>query len=302
VKSPMSAQPIGLLHRIRAAFNLLSATRAGEFSNPANDIRWHKALLDVAEAHFQGLPSTMPLRILDLGCGQLAPQTALFHADGHNVVGVDMEVPTYRMTPILLMKVLRINGLERALKSLVRHIFFDAKYFSKMQQLYGHPIALKELDIRVTDGKVLPFADHSFDFVISSCVFEHIADVPGVAKELARVIKPSGLIYLAIHLFPCLSGGHNLEWHITNDEQRTRQVPPWDHLRQVLFPPNTYLNRLKMEDYHRIFASTFTIVKEEVTIGGAWALTDALEQELRSKGYTREDLLSEMAFFTLTLP
>jgi hypothetical protein len=57
-----------------------------------------------------------------------------------------------------------------------------------------------------------------------------------------------------------------------------------------------------MEDYHRIFASTFTIVKEEVTIGGAWALTDALEQELRSKGYTREDLLSEMAFFTLTLP
>jgi ubiquinone/menaquinone biosynthesis C-methylase UbiE len=149
---------------------------------------------------------------------------------------------------------------------------------------------------------VLPFDDHSFDFVVSTCVFEHVADVPGVVRELARVIKPSGLIYLTFHLFPSLSGGHNLEWHIADDEQRTRQVPPWDHLRQCLFPPNTFLNRLKLEDYRRIFASTCTIVKEEATTRGAWALTDALEQELLSKGYAREDLLCEMASFTLALP
>ena len=302
VKSSMSAQPIGLLHRIRSAFNILFAIRGGEFCNPILDISFHKRLLEVAETHFSQSPFAGPLRVLDYGCGQTAPQTALFHADGHNVVGVDMEVPTYRMNPMRLAKVLRTNGFERAAKSFVRHLVFDAKYFSEMQQLYGRPIALDDLDVKVTDGKVLPFGDHSFDFVVSSCVFEHVADVPYVAMELARGIKPSGVIYLAIHLFPCLSGGHNLEWHVSDDEQRTRQVPPWDHLRQRLYPPNTFLNGLALRDYRRIFASTFTIVREEVTTGGAWALTDELEQELLSKGYSREDLLSELAFFTLTLP
>jgi len=302
VKSSMSAQPIGLLHRLRSALNILSAIRSGEFGNPVNDISFHRRLLEVAEGHFLQLPSTKPLRVLDFGCGQIASQTALFHADGHDVVGVDMEVPTFRMNPIRLIKVLRINGLERAIKSFVRHILFDARYFSKLQQLYCCPILLDDLDVQVIDGKTLPFDDRSFDFVVSSCVFEHVADVPSVVRELARVIKPSGVIYLAFHLFPSLSGGHNIEWHIADDEQRTRQVPPWDHLRQGLFPPNTFLNRLKLKDYRRIFASTFTIVKEEVTTAGAWALTDALEQQLLLAGYTREDLLSEMAFFTLTLP
>jgi SAM-dependent methyltransferase len=298
----MSAQPIGLLHRLRSAFNILFAIRAGEGCNPVNDISFHKRLLEVAETHFHDCLPLSTLRVLDFGCGQIAPQTALFHADGHNVVGVDMEVSTYKMNPVTFVRVLRTNGLERALKSLVRHVLFDAKYFRKMQQLYGCPIALDDLDVQVTDGKLLPFDDHEFDFVVSSCVFEHVADVPSVMRELARVIKPSGLIYLAFHLFPSLSGGHNLEWHIADDEQRTRQVPPWDHLRQCLFPPNTFLNRLKLEDYRRAFAQTFTIVREEVTTAGAWALSLQLEQELLSKGYTREDLLSELAFFTLTLP
>jgi SAM-dependent methyltransferase len=213
-----------------------------------------------------------------------------------------MEVSTYRMNPSKLIQILRTNGLERALKSLVRHVLFDTEYFRRMQRLYGRPIALDDLDVRVTDGKLLPFDDHEFDFVVSSCVFEHVADVAGVVKELARVIKPSGVIYLAFHLFPSLSGGHNLEWHIADDQQRLRRVPPWDHLREGLFPPNTFLNGLRLEDYRKAFAQTFTIVREEVTTAGAWALSSQLEQELRSKGYTREDLLSELAFFTLTLP
>ena len=60
MKSSMSAQPIGLLHRLRSAFNILSAIRAGEFSNPANDISLHMRLLKVAEDHFPGMSSSTP--------------------------------------------------------------------------------------------------------------------------------------------------------------------------------------------------------------------------------------------------
>jgi SAM-dependent methyltransferase len=46
----------------------------------------------------------------------------------------------------------------------------------------------------VDAGHMLPFADESFDLVVSRFVFEHI-DVPGeVATELLRILKPGGVI------------------------------------------------------------------------------------------------------------
>lgn len=43
-------------------------------------------------------------------------------------------------------------------------------------------------------GAPLPFADSSFDIVISDHVFEHVDDPGLVASELSRVLKPGGWI------------------------------------------------------------------------------------------------------------
>jgi SAM-dependent methyltransferase len=50
-----------------------------------------------------------------------------------------------------------------------------------------------------TDPYHIPFEDNSFDFCISSQVFEHVFDYREVFSELARVLKPGAL---SLHLFP----------------------------------------------------------------------------------------------------
>jgi SAM-dependent methyltransferase len=45
-------------------------------------------------------------------------------------------------------------------------------------------------------GEQMPFADHSFDFVFSNEVIEHVADDRLYAAEMVRVTKPGGRILL----------------------------------------------------------------------------------------------------------
>lgn len=46
-------------------------------------------------------------------------------------------------------------------------------------------------------GTALPFADASFDAVVSNHVIEHLDDATVHLRELARVLRPGGLVYLA---------------------------------------------------------------------------------------------------------
>ena len=48
------------------------------------------------------------------------------------------------------------------------------------------------------DWKRLPFEDGWFDAVVASSVFEYLGDVPAVAAELARVLRPAGTLLLTV--------------------------------------------------------------------------------------------------------
>ena len=48
------------------------------------------------------------------------------------------------------------------------------------------------------DWEVLPFADRRFDGIVASSVFEYLVDVPRVAAELARVLRPEGVLLLSV--------------------------------------------------------------------------------------------------------
>lgn len=62
-------------------------------------------------------------------------------------------------------------------------------------------------------GESLPFADGTFDGVISVAVLEHVRDPFRCADEIARVLKPGGRLYCAV---PFLQPYHGYPHHYFN--------------------------------------------------------------------------------------
>ena len=62
-------------------------------------------------------------------------------------------------------------------------------------------------------SEYLPFADSTFDLVISVAVLEHVRDPFAAARELQRVLKPGGRIYAAV---PFLQPYHAYPDHFYN--------------------------------------------------------------------------------------
>ena len=52
------------------------------------------------------------------------------------------------------------------------------------------------IQIELADLYHLPYGDQSFDFVIARFVYQHLSDPAMATKEINRVVKPGGFIYL----------------------------------------------------------------------------------------------------------
>jgi len=76
----------------------------------------------------------------------------------------------------------------------------------------GHRIAaergLGNLAFARADGQALPFPDAAFDMVLSHAVIEHVADAALYLRELARVLKPGGTMYLSTAPYLSFAGAH----------------------------------------------------------------------------------------------
>lgn len=57
--------------------------------------------------------------------------------------------------------------------------------------------AYDQVDV-VTDGRALPFADGTFDAILSEAVLEHVRDPDEYMRELVRVLKPGGRVRLDV--------------------------------------------------------------------------------------------------------
>lgn len=54
------------------------------------------------------------------------------------------------------------------------------------------------VDVVLRPGAAWPFADHSFDSILCTQVMEHVADLDFVMNELARVLRPGGLLIVSV--------------------------------------------------------------------------------------------------------
>ena len=129
------------------------------------------------------------MRGLDLGCGAGRHLHQMYyHAVGH-MVGVDL-------------------GFDDVVRT--REGF---KYGPDMD-----PDSKRAYSLSVANALYLPFPDASFDRIICSEVLEHIPDYHGALKEIARVLKPGGILGVSVpRAFP--------EWVNWKLERRYHDTP-----------------------------------------------------------------------------
>lgn len=211
-----------------------------------------------------------PLTILDVGSGKLRPQYTILRRQGHRVIGVDLA-----------------NSQPLSLES-VAYVFARFLYNLRCQEK-GEPRFRDEL--LAADVGHLPLPDGCIDLVTSVAAFEHFLDVPQVVKELYRVTKPGAALWIAIHPFPSLSGGHNVSCRLGIIDTMPKGFEPWDHLRKRKHPFTVPLNEWRHGQYVEEFKKFFEIVS--VTYDGPEGehlFTPEIESELAS--FERRELLS----------
>lgn len=246
------------------------------------------------------------LRVLDVGCGKSYWLSLLLAADGAQAIGVDTEAVESGRGFAKYRHILQANGVERTLRTAAWDMLFARGYYRELEHSVGCRLPHEKVELHVYDGSHLPLPDASIDLAVSHEVFEHIADVPAVLREIARVLKPGGRIYIYIHSFTSLSGGHHIAWKHP-DTHPSRVVAPWDHLRERKHADiPSWLNGLREHEYKNMFGQWFEIdewraMEEEgrdlLTSDIRRELSQFSERELLTKGFVvRGRVRSSQAF------
>jgi SAM-dependent methyltransferase len=65
------------------------------------------------------------------------------------------------------------------------------------EYLLRHPWVQQRVRLARLDGTAMPFPDATFDVVVCNHVIEHVPDWETLARELHRMVRPKGVLYLA---------------------------------------------------------------------------------------------------------
>jgi SAM-dependent methyltransferase len=92
-----------------------------------------------------------------------------------------------------------VHGIEPVEK----HVYLSEQYAKARNVTNCH--------FKVCDQNIIPFADESFDAVVSHDVLEHVADPRITLQEIHRVLKPKGKLFM---VFPPYHGlrSHHLDY------------------------------------------------------------------------------------------
>jgi len=294
-KKAMAGQKIPIVQKCLNAWQLYKEHRGSAWGGAQTYVQRFEALEKLLQEHTG--KSVNESRVLEVGCGQRAVMPLVFAAKGAEAHGVDVEVPTFKLNPMIFMKVLRRNGLDRAVKSLARHVLFDRAFFKELEKVFElRSLPFSNVNIKVMDAAALDYPDDFFDLVFSFAAFEHVADVEKAVVQVNRILKPDGVALIAIHLFASLSGGHHMEWQ-RPDVSPSKVVPPWDHLRENKYPANTYLNKLRIKNYEDIFERRMIPVRTSFSREGL-GLTHLIPDSLLET-YTVKELTTNGVQFIL---
>jgi SAM-dependent methyltransferase len=192
------------------------------------------------------------LAVADIGCGDGIIDLGLFElAKPRRLVGFDLE-PT------------------------------DTTALLRDSRRAGHAYdALPDgLTFRTNHGTTLPADDASFDALVSWSTFEHVAEPVGLLREMRRVLKPGGFLFLQIwplywsqhgsHLWPWYPEGYAQLDH--DDAEIARRVRDAEAGREAdvefILDEFRHLNRITADGLQRaMLAADLHITKFELLTG-----------------------------------
>ncbi len=117
-------------------------------------------------------------RVLDIGCGLGGFERYYLERGAREVVAIDLSRP-------------RMIGAQD----------FVRNSMERPSMLFAE-----------VDARQMAFADNSFDVIVSSNTIEHIFGVEAALREMARVVKPDGLICLSFPPYNSPWGAHLGNW------------------------------------------------------------------------------------------
>jgi SAM-dependent methyltransferase len=247
-----SSLKLGLRRRAREArhlyrFHRSRATNTGDVVAAARSVE--QLLRELAGQNIRDL------RVLDIGCGQMATQAQYF-AQFNDVVGIDSEVVLRRFHASDYVEMWRVSGRMRVAKTLARKAAgIDHQMRIGLARTLDIPASrLRHPQILRMDAAAMEFPDASFDVVYSICVFEHLEEPEAVAQEVARVLRPGGVAYLHAHLYTADTGAHDPRLWLSD----RGNLPYWAHLRPAYaeqVETNSYLNQWRLDRWRALFAA-----------------------------------------------
>jgi len=280
---------VGTLKEFRNLFVIWGPHRnATRIRRDLEDVRAHE--LEISA--LLGAP-VAGLKLLEIGPGQQLTQLAYFGTK-NEVVGIDLDVVMQRLNLRGCLRTLKQNGWLRTCKTVGRKLARIDAHARKELALQLGLQTIPNLRVLQMDATKMFFPDNQFDVVFSLCTFEHLSNPAAVVSEIRRVLKPGGIMFIGLHLYTCDGGCHDTR--ILAGQRG--DLPYWAHLRpehEHKIRPNSYVNRLRLADWVRIFQSDMPGCKVE-------ALCDASElfrrelSKLRSQGelmdYSDEELFA----------
>jgi len=146
--------------------------------------------------------------VLDVGCGD-GINCLVMASAARRAIGVDLRLPLFEPD--------ETGAQARQLSGLV---------LERLDRASRLADALQQLPVRFvrTDATRLSFADDSFDVLLSRSAMEHVAPVERALAEMARVVRPGGVIHHSVDPYFWLRGCH----------KRGLVDIPWAHARLSL--------------------------------------------------------------------
>jgi SAM-dependent methyltransferase len=237
------------------------------------------------------------LRMLDVGAGQRALQMKYFSRK-NDVVGIDRDVVVQGFEPAAYIRMVRTNGVKRAVKTVGRKVLgIDSKQSRELARQLNVK-AFPTLDVRQMNAENLAFPDSSFDFVYCLAVLPHLGHPQEAVREFARVLAPAGIAYLDFVLYTSRTGSHDIRLL----GGRQAELPLWAHLRpeyEELVQPSAYLNKLRIHDWKELFAREMPTSQTISEPAEEWVAAEATR--LHEQGELGDYSLEELTTTKLTV-